>query len=321
MTLLIQRKIANDHRNLVPTLAGGRIGRILRKWASRYDGELKRHRQELEAATRTKDEETRAELEKEVDREREEIERIKHNSERMAKDFNTEKSRLQSRIIELENENHRYVEELEGLRDQVFQAREEAETLQIEHRRRETELLQKKEAEERKAHQLEEECNAGKLAEARYQEYLSELQQQILRVEAEKKWVETEYDANVRAERERALTLDMELQRQAKVKEEEERARLLEEERQGLVCGTQLGELDKKWKILSLNRNGANAWPCLQAKARSKPRRFLSRSRVKSSGMRRKDARGKFSRRRSAYVIPWRKLTSRKNRRLKLIGK
>ena len=97
----------------------------------------------MEAATRTKDEGTRTDLEKEVDRERE-IERIKRDFERMAKDFNMEKSRLESRIMELENENRRYAEELEGLRDQVLQARREAETLQIKHKRREMELLKRR---------------------------------------------------------------------------------------------------------------------------------------------------------------------------------
>ena len=187
----------------------------------------------MEATTHTKDEETRAELEKEADRRQEDIELIKRDLERVNADFSTEKSRLEFRIIELENGTYRYAEELEGLRDQVVQAHKEAETLQIRHKQRERELLdEKKEAEERKARQLEEECNARELAETRYQEHLCALQQQILRVEAEKKWIETEYDANVRAERERALALDAELQRQAKLKEEEEQARLLEGELQ-----------------------------------------------------------------------------------------
>ena len=133
----------NDHRNLARTPAESRISRILKEWTGRHDREPKKHRQELEAATRTKDEGTRTDLEKEVDRERE-IERIKRDFERMAKDFNMEKSRLESRITELENENRRYAEELEGLRDQVLQARREAETLQIKHKRREIELLQRR---------------------------------------------------------------------------------------------------------------------------------------------------------------------------------
>ncbi|KAF9237659.1 hypothetical protein BU15DRAFT_75854 [Melanogaster broomeanus] len=89
-TLRIQHEIVNEHRDLAHTAAGAELTR---------DG----------AAMRAKDDETRNELQEEVEKKREEIERARRDAERMAAEFVAEKARLQSRIAEMEAENRRYV--------------------------------------------------------------------------------------------------------------------------------------------------------------------------------------------------------------------
>ncbi|KAH0833287.1 hypothetical protein J3R83DRAFT_12352 [Lanmaoa asiatica] len=208
-TLLIQHELVNERKDLAHTAAGAELTRALKEQADRHDDELKKLRQEMEAAMRAKDEETSI---------------WRQTSSRRNRDLNLGSHKWKP-------ENRHYVQELEGLQEQVLQARKEVETSQVEHARRESELLKaKKEAEERKARLLEEERKARELAEARHQEHLLSLQQELQRAEAEQKRAEAEQAEKVRVEHERALALEAELQRQAQAKEEEEKTRLLAEE-------------------------------------------------------------------------------------------
>ncbi|KAG9315293.1 hypothetical protein JVU11DRAFT_4432 [Chiua virens] len=71
--------------------------------------------------------ETRSELQEEVDRKQQEIARIQRDLERVMADFIATTSQLESRIAEMEKESHQFADELEGLQEQVVQARKEAE--------------------------------------------------------------------------------------------------------------------------------------------------------------------------------------------------
>ncbi|KAI5990118.1 P-loop containing nucleoside triphosphate hydrolase protein, partial [Pisolithus albus] len=110
-TLAIQHEIVNQRKDLAQTAAGSELTRLLKEQAQRYDDEVTELRGELELATRAKDE-ARKELQEEVERKRQEIERIQRDVGRMATDFLAERSRLESRIVEMEAENRRYLANL-----------------------------------------------------------------------------------------------------------------------------------------------------------------------------------------------------------------
>ncbi|KAI6038796.1 P-loop containing nucleoside triphosphate hydrolase protein [Pisolithus marmoratus] len=139
-TLAIQHEIVNQRKDLARTAAGAELTRLLKEQAERYGDEVRKLRGELELATRAKDE-ARKELQEEVEKKRGEIERIQRDVGRMATDFLVERARLESRIAEMEAENRRYLANMQDLRDQVNNSRKEVESMQIEHARRESELL------------------------------------------------------------------------------------------------------------------------------------------------------------------------------------
>ncbi|KAI5985906.1 hypothetical protein EDC04DRAFT_3000249 [Pisolithus marmoratus] len=124
-TLAIQHEIVNQRKDLARTAAGAELTRLLKEQAERYGDEVRKLCGELELATRTKDE-ARKELQEEVEKKRGEIERIQRDVGRMAMDFLVERARLESRIVEMEAENRR---------------KWKVESMQIEHARRESELL------------------------------------------------------------------------------------------------------------------------------------------------------------------------------------
>lgn len=175
-TLAIQHEIVNQRKDLAQTSAGSELTRLLKAQAQRYDDEITGLQGELELATRAKDE-AHKELQEEVERKRQEIERIQRDVGRMATDFLAERSRLESRIVEMEAENRRYLANLKDLQDQVNNARKEAESMQLEHARRESELLamQREEA-ENKARLLEEERRAREQVEVQYREEVGRVQ-------------------------------------------------------------------------------------------------------------------------------------------------
>ncbi|KAI5989615.1 P-loop containing nucleoside triphosphate hydrolase protein [Pisolithus orientalis] len=122
-TLAIQHELVNERRDLAHTAAGAELARALKDQANRHDEELKKLRSEMEAAMRSKDEETRQELQEEVDKKREEIERVKHDAERMAEAFNAEKARLEKAIRLVEEQRKREAEEqFTRLQSQIAEA-------------------------------------------------------------------------------------------------------------------------------------------------------------------------------------------------------
>ncbi|KAI6098405.1 P-loop containing nucleoside triphosphate hydrolase protein [Pisolithus croceorrhizus] len=178
--LAIQHEIVNQRKGLAQTAAGSELTRLLKEQAQRYGDEITNLRGEVELATRAKDE-ARKELQEEVERKQLEIERIQRDVGRMATDFLVERSRLESRIAEMEAENRRYLANLKDLQDEVNNVRKEAESMQIEHARRKSELLtmQREEA-ENKARFLEEERRAREQVEAQYRKEIDRVQEKRL---------------------------------------------------------------------------------------------------------------------------------------------
>ncbi|KAI5994304.1 hypothetical protein EDC04DRAFT_2910550 [Pisolithus marmoratus] len=230
-TLAIQHELVNERKDLAHTAAGAELARALKEQEVRHDEELKKLRVEMEAAMRSKDEETRQELQEEVDKKRVEVERIKHDAERMVETFNAEKARLVAKIAEMEKENCAHIERMQGLQGKIEEAHEQIEVTRREHVRRQTEIIEAhKQEDERKAHLLEQERLSRERAEAQHREHVLELQHEMARAEEEKKKIEAEQLQKIKAEQERAAALAAELEKQAKIREEEERARRQKEE-------------------------------------------------------------------------------------------
>ncbi|KAL4074774.1 hypothetical protein V8B97DRAFT_1947150, partial [Scleroderma yunnanense] len=201
--LAIQHEIVDEKKDLVHTSAGVELIHMLREQAERQTQELKNLRAEMEVSIHVKDEVHR-ELQEEVERKREDIERIQRDVEWMATEFVVEKARLEGRIAQMEADNQRHVQSLQELQNQVDDARKQVETMQMDHVRRESELFVSQRAED--------ECEAGPLKE-----------EQIARdwAEVQTRGTETEQAERTETEQESAITvLETELELQAKTEEE-----------------------------------------------------------------------------------------------------
>ncbi|KAI6110378.1 P-loop containing nucleoside triphosphate hydrolase protein [Pisolithus croceorrhizus] len=122
-TLAIQHELVNEHKDLAHTAAGAELARALKEQEVRHDEELKKLRVEMEAAMRAKDEETRQELQEEVEKKRAELERIKNDAERMVETFNAEKARLENAIRLVEEQRKKEAgEQLARLQRQIAEA-------------------------------------------------------------------------------------------------------------------------------------------------------------------------------------------------------
>ncbi|KAI5994302.1 hypothetical protein EDC04DRAFT_2613206 [Pisolithus marmoratus] len=171
-TLRIQQEIVDEHKQVVHTAAGEELTSALREQAQSYGDELRDLRTELEAAMKARDEETRQEVQGELERKREELARIKQDVEHMTERFISEKTRLESRIAEMEAANHQHVERLQDMQNLVSQA-----LLQL--MKSQAEAGRPKEAEERQARILAEERLANVLASMKHREELQAMQTEM----------------------------------------------------------------------------------------------------------------------------------------------
>lgn len=251
-TLAIQHELVNERRDLAHTAAGAELARALKDQANRHDEELKKLRSEMEAAMRSKDEETRQELQEEVDKKREEIERVKHDAERMAETFNAEKARLVAKIAEMEKENSAHIEHMQGLQGKIEKAHEQIEVTRREHVRRQTEIIEAhKEEDERKARLLEEERLGRERAETQHREHVLKLQEEMANAEKEKRRLEAEQMQKIKAEQERAAALAAELEKQTKIRAEEERVRRQKEEEDKAQLQEEIAKAQEEMKRIA----------------------------------------------------------------------
>jgi len=230
VALTIQQEIVEEHKGFADTAAGVVLSRALKEQADRHDEELRDLRAEMELAMRAKDEETRKELQEELENKREELVRIQRDVQGMTENFASEKVRLEARITEMETTNRCHVERLQEMQDMVNNT-----LLQV--MKSQTENARKKE-DERLARLLAEERLANALAEAKHREQLQTmqdemnkriraLQEEISRVNTEKR-KKTE---SIGVEPEKA---DVDLKRQARIREVEEEERIRKEEQERL---------------------------------------------------------------------------------------
>lgn len=103
VVLQIQRELVDEHKNIVDTAAGEAVNRELNEQIRRHQTELKELQEEMQAL-KEKDEETRRELEGQASKAREQMEKIKKDSEGMALGYAAEKMRMEAKMREMEQE-------------------------------------------------------------------------------------------------------------------------------------------------------------------------------------------------------------------------
>ncbi|KAI6025176.1 hypothetical protein PISMIDRAFT_550392 [Pisolithus microcarpus 441] len=171
-SLSIQREIVDEHKQLIHTAAGEELTSALREQAQSYNDELRSLRTEMETAMKAKDEETRREVQEELERKREELTRIKRDVESMTERFVSEKTRLETRIADMEAANRQHVGQLLDMQNLVSQA-----LLQL--MKSQNDAARPKEVEEREARILAEERLANVLASTKHREELQAVQSEM----------------------------------------------------------------------------------------------------------------------------------------------
>lgn len=189
-TTNVRRKIV-DELEFAYNAAGEGLASALRKQSQSHDEKLRILRADMEAAMKAQKEETHQEVQKELERKHEEVERMKRDVECMTERFVSEKTRLESRIAEMEATHRQHVDRLQDMQNQVSQA-----LLQV--MASQTETARRKEEEERQARLLAEQRLADALASTKHYEevhavqaemnkHLYALQDEISRITLEKK--------------------------------------------------------------------------------------------------------------------------------------
>ncbi|KAG2110890.1 P-loop containing nucleoside triphosphate hydrolase protein, partial [Suillus discolor] len=109
-TLRIQQEIVNEHKPIEKTAAGAEIRRALDEQADHHKEEIRSLKAEMEVAMRAKDEETRAELQEELEKKQQECLRIEQNAQHMAAEFTAERARLEALILRMEAEQQKQLQ-------------------------------------------------------------------------------------------------------------------------------------------------------------------------------------------------------------------
>lgn len=229
-TLRIQQEIVNEHKPIEKTAAGAELRRALDEQADNHREEIRKIREEMGAAMRAKDEETRGELQEELEKKQEECLRIEQNSQRMAAEFAAERARLEAMILQMEAEQQKQYQALESLQGEVVKVLTEKKQQEALHAQKHSEILAEKQAEdERRARELEEERKARLLAEESHQEHLQNLLDDMEKTRTEKEIADIAHAEEVKRERDRLAALEAEHQRHKSALEAAERERAREE--------------------------------------------------------------------------------------------
>ncbi|KAG0705709.1 hypothetical protein DFH29DRAFT_996582 [Suillus ampliporus] len=223
--LRIQQEIVDEHKPIEKTAAGSELRRDLEEQAEHYREEIRNIREDM-AAMRVKDEETRAELQEELEKKQQECIRIEQTSQRMATEFAAERARHEARTLQMEGEHRKQLQTLENLQDEVARILTENELQESLHIRKQSEILATRQAEdERRARELEEERKANALAEESHQKHLQNLLEDMEKVRTAKEIADIAHAEEVRQQRERLAVLEAEQQRQNSAIEAAERER------------------------------------------------------------------------------------------------
>ncbi|KAG2134841.1 P-loop containing nucleoside triphosphate hydrolase protein [Suillus clintonianus] len=224
-TLRIQREIVDEHKPIEKTAAGSELRRALDEQADGHREEIRNLRAEMEAAMRAKHEERRSELQEELEKKQQECMRIEENSQRMASEFAAERTRLEARILQMEDDHQKQLEVLEGLQGDIARVLSEKEQQESLHIRKQSEMLAaKQEEDERRARELEEERKARALAEESHQTHIHSLLEDVEKTRTVKEIGDVAHAEQVKRER-AALEAEQQRQRSAMEAAKRERAR------------------------------------------------------------------------------------------------
>lgn len=105
--LQIQQELVDERKNIKDTAAGEAIDEHLRAMIKRHEVEMNTLRAEMHQALKEKDEETRKELEGETRRIKEQMDRMRVESEKMAAKYNEERRRMEETVQRMQEQSHK----------------------------------------------------------------------------------------------------------------------------------------------------------------------------------------------------------------------
>ncbi|KAG1821764.1 P-loop containing nucleoside triphosphate hydrolase protein [Suillus subaureus] len=184
-TLLIQRELVKEHKNIIQTSAGSELTRVLNEQREHHEEVVAQLRKDMEAAIRDKDHETREELKEEIRTKHEQILKLQGENERLEAEFKAAKERLEVRINAMEEKHHEQEQTVDALKEQLETERENREKLDIEQEQKE-QRLRRLEEDNAKAQELERLNNVYELdrlaaVRAELQEELRKEEQQSMK--------------------------------------------------------------------------------------------------------------------------------------------
>ncbi|KAG1750748.1 P-loop containing nucleoside triphosphate hydrolase protein [Suillus lakei] len=153
-TLLIQKELVKEHKNIVQTSAGSELTRVLNEQREHHEEVVAQLRKDMEAAIRDKDHETREELKEEIRSKQEQILKLQSETERLEAEFKAAKERLEARISVMEEKHHEQGRTVDALQEQLETERKDREKLAVEQEQKE-QRLRRLEEDNAKAQELE----------------------------------------------------------------------------------------------------------------------------------------------------------------------
>ncbi|KDR76132.1 hypothetical protein GALMADRAFT_96589 [Galerina marginata CBS 339.88] len=101
LSLQIQRELVDQKKDISQTAAGEELNRELMEQIQKHRNEMRLLQEEMREAIRTKDEETKRELEIETKKLQAEMNRVQTDAQKLASEYNEEKSKMEKRMQEL----------------------------------------------------------------------------------------------------------------------------------------------------------------------------------------------------------------------------
>ena len=147
--LRIQRELVDEGKDIKNTAAGEAINEELNMLIRRHAVEMNALREEMRQALKEKDEETRKELEEETRRIKEQMDRMKADSETMASKYNEERRKMEETVQRVQEQTRQ-----ERLRVHAEHTKQ-IEELKAELDRNTTASAEEREAMLRRIHELE----------------------------------------------------------------------------------------------------------------------------------------------------------------------
>ena len=102
--LQIQRELVDDHKDIKDTAAGAAVNEELSMLIRRHENEMNTLREDMRQALKEKDEETRKELEEETRRIREQMDKMRVDSEALASKYSEERRRMEDTMQRMQEQ-------------------------------------------------------------------------------------------------------------------------------------------------------------------------------------------------------------------------